>query len=283
MIGNPGREAAESSADTEEVRQVASAFDRVAPSFDGVPGTNPIYAWMHEVNSAALRSTFPSGSCLLDLGCGTGTDAIALAKIGCNVLCLDVSEAMVTRAREKVRSEGLEDRVVVVKARARDLQVALRESPWHSFDGGYANFSLTFEPDLRGVARSLATVLRAGAFFIGTLPNRIVLSEVLLYGSLLRFRDVLWRFEKPLLLNVHGSEMEIEASSPWKVRDAFGPFFRLRELVGLPAFLPPVYLSVHYQRLGAVQAPLKWLDRHLANRYPWNRLGEHTLFKFERR
>ena len=258
------------------------AFDRLALSFDSVLVKNPINAWMHQVNMSALRSTFSPGDCLLELGCGTGTDAIELAKSGCRIFGIDISKGMVAEAHEKVVAEGLEDRVVIVPGRSRDLLQIVLQSPWSSFDGGYANFTLTYEEDLAGIAKGLAEILRPGAFFICTLPNRVVLSEVLVYGLQLRFQDFLWRLAKPLLKDVHGVKLEIRACSPWQVREAFHSYFELRALVGLPTFLPPVYLHPQYRRLGGAQLLLMWLDGHLADRYPWNRLGEHTLFKFER-
>ncbi len=269
-----------SPADLESVR---AAFDRVAPSFDSVLVRNPINAWMHEANLAVLRSAFPPGSRLLELGCGTGTDALDLARRGCKVLAFDISSGMVEAAREKVAREGRTDDVRVLQGRSRDFLAAARASTWYPFDGAYANFTLTYEPDLRAIAAALAGALRPGALFVCTIPNRVVLSELLLYGPVFRFRNVLWRFATPLLKEVHGSTLEIHAYSPWQVREAFRDGFELRSLVGIPTFLPPVYLHPQYRRLGSAQEILRRMDAALARRFPWNRLGEHTLFLFHRR
>ncbi len=265
-----------------EARTIREAFDRVAPSFDTILETNPINAWMHERNLHVLRSTFRAGSRLLEMGCGTGTAAIDLARGGHKVFAFDISEAMVSEARAKVQAAGLQERVVIALGRSRDLLQVTAASPWTTFDGGYANFSLTYEADLPGIARSLAAVLRPGSHFVCTLPNRIVLSELLVYGPQLRFRNVLWRFTQPILKDVHGSKVKTYAFSPAEVREAFAPWFRLRSLVGVPVFLPPPYLHGQYERLGGSGRLLQGLDRRLAARYPWNRCGEHTLFVFER-
>ncbi len=265
------------------VHPISEAFDRVAPIIDSVTARNPINAWMHHSNMNLLRSTFSSGDFLIELGCGTGTDAIELAKHGCRIFGFDISEGMVARAQEKVRAMGLGERVIIVVGRSADLPQVMLRSPWASFDGGFANFSLTYEEDLARIAQALAAVLKPGAFFICTLQNRIVLSEVMIYGSQLRFSDFLWRLSTPLFKDVYGHEVEIHPRSPRQVREAFGQYFRLRSLIGLPTFLPPVYLHSQYARLGAAKRELEWLDSRLAARFPWNRLGEHTLFKFQRR
>ncbi len=265
------------------LERIRAAFDKVAPTFDSVLVRNPINAWMHEVNMNVVHRAFPPGSCLIELGCGSGTDAVDLACRGRKVFALDVSEGMVAQAQAKAALAGVQDRAIFVIGRSADLMDLVRNSRWVPFEGAYANFSLTYEGSLRTIAKALSTVLRPGAVFVCTLPNRIVLSEVLIYGGQLRFRKVLWRFTQPLLKDVHGEMLEIHAYSPWEVRNAFEDQFQLEGMIGLPTFLPPVYLHSQYRRLGKGQRLLQGLDRRLAARFPWNHLGEHTLYKFRRR
>ncbi len=268
--------------ESRELEDVRSAFDQVAPSMDMVVIANPINAWMRQVNSEEIRRTFKYGGCLLELGCGTGEDAVRLAKVGFRIFAVDISDRMIEKAREKAAAEGVQDRVVLARGRIADLQQLLEKSPWKTFDGAYANFSLTYEPSLKPIAEDLHSVLKPGALVICTLPNRIVLSEALLYGLQLRFRRVLRRFEVPMVIEVQDCPLTIHTYSPWQVARAFEGFFELRGLMGIPVFLPPVYLHGMYKRLGGGQALLRHLDAFLGSRYPWNHLGEHTLFKFQR-
>ncbi len=268
-----------SSQDLERVRE---AFDHLALVSDDLAAQNPIGVWTLQVNFANLLTAFSSPSCLLDIGCGTGRDAVELAKLGHRVLAFDVSERMVSKARERVLSQGVQHRVVVTRGRCAELADVLEASPWRVFDGVYANFSLTFEESLRQVAAALHSVTKPGAFLLCTLPNRLVLSEIVLYGLRLRFRGFLWRFEDPLFLDVHGHNLRIRTYSPWQVRKCFEGFFDLRGLVGLPTFLPPVYLHGLYRKLGGGRVLSERLDTLLAGKYPWNRLGDNTLFRFRR-
>ncbi len=263
--------------------QVRRAFDRIAHCMDEVVVRNPINAWMRRVNFAELRATFPPGSRLLELGCGTGEDAVGMAKRGCEVFAVDISPLMVAKAIAKAASAGLADRVVVARGRIADLNDVLQASPWRTFDGAYANFSLTYEAPLRATSEVLYRVLAPGSFFVCTLPNRVVLSEVLIYGPQLRFRNLLWRLQDHPSIDVHGVRLEFRAYSPRQVEDAMRATFELQDLVGIPVFLPPVYLHSAYNRLRPSGRLLNRLDLALARRYPWNRLGEHTLFKFRRR
>ncbi|MFQ5792160.1 MAG: SAM-dependent methyltransferase, partial [Acidobacteriota bacterium] len=48
---------------------------------------------------------------VLDLGCGTGSLALRVARKGATVVGMDVSSAMLEVARRRAREEGLADRV----------------------------------------------------------------------------------------------------------------------------------------------------------------------------
>ncbi len=263
-------------------KDVSEAFDQVAPLRDTMVSQNPIGMWMKEVNSVMLHETFSPGSCLIELGCGPGTDAIGLARRGCKVFGIDISPGMVALARENVAEAAVQDQVVITQGSTSNLLEALQYSPWKIFDGAYANFSLTYEKSLGSLAESLYKVLKPGDSFVCTLPNRVALSEVLIYGLQLKFRKVLWRLQNPLIMDVMGHSLEIHVFSPWQVRDAFAGRFYLRGLIGLPVFLPPSYLHLQYRRLGGGRQLLKWMDTHLAKHYPWNRLGDYIIFKLQR-
>lgn len=262
---------------------VRLAFDRVAGIMDDVLVRNPINAWMRRVNFEWIRRTFPPGFHLVELGCGTGRDALALSAEGRMVFGIDVSPEMVRRAEQKALGSGLEKATKFVCGRNEDLLELLEFSPWKNFDGAYANFALTYEESLEKIASLVSTVLAPRGRFICTLPNRTVLLEFAIYGPLLRFDKALWRFQKPLMKDVHGAKLEIQAYSPAEVRRAFGSWFVLERTAGIPTFVPPVYLHQQYARLGSFRHALERIDSALGPHFPWNRLGEHTLYVFRRR
>lgn len=62
-----------------------------------------------------------AGSRVLDVGCGPGRHALALARRGAEVTGVDISEEFVTLAREAAEAEGLRCRFEVADARAITL------------------------------------------------------------------------------------------------------------------------------------------------------------------
>ena len=75
---------------------LAQAFDAIAPGYDAAygPQANRVMAWMRAENLALLEAIFPVGAHLLEIGCGTGEEAIHLAGHGRTVLATDIARAM---------------------------------------------------------------------------------------------------------------------------------------------------------------------------------------------
>jgi S-adenosylmethionine-diacylgycerolhomoserine-N-methlytransferase len=65
----------------------------------------------------------PAGGSILEIGCGTGRNLIAIARRypGCECYGLDVSEAMLETARASVARAGLEGRIRLAQADATDF------------------------------------------------------------------------------------------------------------------------------------------------------------------
>jgi len=80
---------------------------------------------------AEIASRLGAGDRVLDLGCGTGALAARLARDGAQVTGIDSSPAMLAQARQRIRSEGLEDRVALLELGAVDLDTRF---PDGSFD-----------------------------------------------------------------------------------------------------------------------------------------------------
>jgi len=265
-----------------ELSAARDAFDRIAPEFDRVVGRNPINYWMREASRTWIRSVFPRGSRLLDLGCGSGADAAAFADEGYQILAVDLAPEMVAATQAKALALGRTDRLVALCGRLGEIDRLVSASPWNRFDGAYANFSLAYEPSLRSVLQAVHRVLEAGRTFLCTLPSRLVLTELVLYGPQLRFGHLFRRFRERNWMDVHGIRVPFRAYSSGEVKLESAGLFRVVHRVGVPVFVPPPYLSPWWNRLGEARQALTELDRRWAGRFPWNRFGDHTLYELKR-
>src|SRR5450755_2838559 len=65
-----------------QLRDTQDAFDSVAADYDGPRGNNDLIQEMRREMWRWLDATFSPGSRLVDLGCGTGLDAVRMAQLG---------------------------------------------------------------------------------------------------------------------------------------------------------------------------------------------------------
>jgi SAM-dependent methyltransferase len=77
------------------------AFDTLAPTYDADFTASPIARYLRGLVHGRLLHYFHAGDHVLELGCGTGEDALFLAQRGIRVTATDSSDAMLHAARAK--------------------------------------------------------------------------------------------------------------------------------------------------------------------------------------
>jgi len=113
---------------------------------------------MRESGSALVAQLgITRGLKVLDLGCGDGTTAIPEARLGADVLGVDIAGNLVEAAKKRAKSEGLPN-ITFREGDATDLQ----ELDDHSFDLVVSIFGAMFAPKPLDVAREMVRVTRPG-------------------------------------------------------------------------------------------------------------------------
>lgn len=254
------------------------AFDAVAQDFDRrYSQWASVQAQRRAVRRELLRA-FPAGSALLELGGGTGDDALFLAARGRRVLLTDASPSMVDCARRKVRAAGADGRVTLEQADLEHLPL-LSSAP---FDGAYSNFAaLNCVQSLPDVGRGLAPLLRPGAPALFVVFGPLAIGEILLH--LLRGdpRTAFRRFargEVPARLG--GRAFTVRYPGPRAIAAQFAPYFRLVRTRGIGIFVPPSAAEPAASGWPRLMRLLEWLDQ--AATLPLALLGDHVLLQFER-
>jgi len=115
----------------------AHAFDDLAPDYDASFTSTPLGSVLRTLVWSRLDRALAGARYVLEIGCGTGEDAIRLAGRGVRVLAIDASPAMVRIATEKARSQGCSDRIEFRCLPMEDLD-SLRAA--ERFDGTLSNF-----------------------------------------------------------------------------------------------------------------------------------------------
>ena len=82
------------------------AFDELASTYDETFTDTVVGRTLRRMVWARMARAFRAGQRVLELGCGTGEDAIRLAEAGVRVVATDPSSHMLQLAREKAASRS---------------------------------------------------------------------------------------------------------------------------------------------------------------------------------
>jgi SAM-dependent methyltransferase len=88
-----------------------SPFDAAAPTYDTTFTGTRLGRWLRGLVRERLGELFAAGDHVLELGCGTGEDAVWLARRGVLVTATDASPGMLAVARAKAEAAGVAERI----------------------------------------------------------------------------------------------------------------------------------------------------------------------------
>lgn len=268
--------------DTPKLRATQDAFDSVAADYDGPRGNNELIQDMRREMWRWLDSTFAPASRLIDIGCGTGLDAIRMARMGHRVTATDWSPRMMQRTGERAASERLTERVQALPIGAHELQ---RLPGAGTYDGAYSNLGpLNCVPDLGDVARECARLLKPNGALVFTVIGRICPWELAHFLRRRQWTRAKVRFGRaPMAVGMNKHTVWTRYYGPREFYRAFAQQFELAHYRGLCLFAPPPYLTTIRER------HLRWyerfwtMDRHVAGWPVLRELGDHFLMVLKKR
>jgi SAM-dependent methyltransferase len=262
------------------------AFDRIAEQYDALWSESAVGRQQRRAVWQRIDPLFSRGSRVLDLGCGSGVDAVHLMQRGVDVTGIDASAGMVRVARAR----GVNVRLLAIEALEEIEGV---------FDGALSNFgALNCVPDLAPVAHSLGRLIRPGGYVALCVLGRCCAWEV---AHFLR-RSVRHSAAGPLPTVASRNEappgnaakafrryrrggceaslgIRVHYHSAAQIRGAFAARFQLVDWRGIGVCVPPSYIDTFSER---VVSRMGAVDRKLAHLPLLRALGDHRLFVFRR-
>jgi 2-polyprenyl-3-methyl-5-hydroxy-6-metoxy-1,4-benzoquinol methylase len=265
-----------------QLRDTQDAFDSVAADYDGPRGNNALIQEMRAEMWRWLDRTFAPGARLIDIGCGTGLDAIRMARQGHQVAAIDWSVRMVQRTGERAAREQLTSRVQALPLGAHELERLAGDGV---YDGAYSNLGpLNCVPDLASVSRQCARLLKPDGALVFTVIGRVCPWEIAHYLRKGQWSRVKVRYARglvPVGMNKH--TVWTRYYGPGEFYRAFRADFRLTHFRGLCVFAPPPYLTALRDRHPRWHERLWQFDRMAAGWPLIRRLGDHFLIVMHKR
>jgi 2-polyprenyl-3-methyl-5-hydroxy-6-metoxy-1,4-benzoquinol methylase len=114
---------------TREQNVVNDHFAKAAPYWRDIYGQQDVYSRIHQQRNALVLALveqlrLPAGSRILDVGCGSGLTAVALAQRGYRLDAVDTVSAMLELTRQKAQQAEVSERVSAGLGDAHQLPYA---------------------------------------------------------------------------------------------------------------------------------------------------------------
>jgi ubiquinone/menaquinone biosynthesis C-methylase UbiE len=263
----------------------ADAFDSLATEYDSIWTRGVVGIQQREQVWQGILPLFHAGQRVLEIGCGTGVDAVCLARNGIYVHATDVSPRMLAMARDRIGREGLENRITIERRSIEELSGL--EEPG-GFDGAFSDFgAFNCVRDHRSAALSLAGLIRPGGKLALCLMNRFCLWETLWClahcqpSKAFRRLSAGERGVEASLNSYHRFPVFYPAAG--RLIAGFRQNFDPVSSSGIGVLVPPSCMEAWALKRKRMFDKLALLDRYLRHRPVLRGMGDHRLFIFTRR
>lgn len=258
----------------------AAPFDALGADYDRNFSDRLPARWLRRTIRARVSPYLERGSKVIELGCGTGEDAIWFARQGCRVWAVDNSAVMLAHARAKITKAGTGDRIELQQL---DVSMLTRRSLPDDFaaDLVFSNFGvLNCIEDLAPVFDTAAQSLRDGGYLAATVMGKFCLTETVYFGLRGQFAKATRRWRNGARYRAAGKYYDLWYHSPGQLyRQA--PHFDRCGLFGIGGLLPTSEGYAMCERSPRFFGALAELDRKIGRvLYP---ISDHYLILLRKR
>ena len=236
-------------------------FDRAAQHYKSDFDENPLALHQRTLMYSRLRKVVTKGVRVLELGCGTGVDALWMASQGAKVLATDASPEMIAVLKKKAQTS--------VQVQAIETRILKMPEPFPlpdaSVDLVFSNFGALNCLSAEGLQKVLAECKRVlvpqGTVMFALMP-RFCFWECVYFMIRLKPRSAFRRFGQGVkYVEYHGAQIETYFHDPAQLRRIMSPSFLHISFRPMGLVSPFPGLMKLWNRVGGLMGWLLPLDR----------------------
>ncbi len=199
---------------------------------------------------------------ILEINCGTGTDALFMASLGHQVVATDASSAMIREAQTRMSRAGLSVQAEFIVSRFQDIAQLAPKGPFDLVFSDFGGLNCAGPAELSRLAEDLSGLLRerGQAFFVimGTDARWEQFYGLMKGQAGKAFR----RKGKAAVTAVfEGNPMQVFYYSPSDIKALFGACFSVEGKGPVGLFIPPSGVGGDGARFPDAMRLLWWLER----------------------
>lgn len=257
-----------------------SSFNKAAAFYDvdfsftkiGHAQRNLVYAELQKIVS-------PGNLNILEINCGTGIDALFMAKFGNRVLATDIAEEMISTAQKNALNENLEFKVLDIT----QIKNTKFNQPFDFIFSNFGGLNCLNPNELTDFLAEIKSLLKPNGQFMAVVMPTFCLFESLYFLAKLSPKKAFRRLSKiPSLANVSGTVVKTWYYNPSFFVKKMASNFVAAKLKPIGFFIPPSYLEPLAQKFPKSFDFLSKMEQKIASIQSLSYLSDHFLISFRK-
>ncbi|MDP5001610.1 MAG: class I SAM-dependent methyltransferase [Flavobacterium sp.] len=252
-------------------------FDPAAKNYDTHFTHSEIGKLQRKMVYGNLQNKLKKVKKLLEINCGTGEDAIWLAKQGIEVTATDISEEMIAIAQSK--SSGKNPNFNVL-----DINKISKKS--EKFDMIFSNFgglNCLTKSELELFFNSAKGVLSDNGKMCLVIMSKNTLCETLYFLLKLDFKNAFRRKREVVFANVEGEKVATYYYNPKDIVHLCQSNFEIVETKPIGFFIPPSYLEPFFKNKKSLLYGLDTLENKIRNWSFLSKFADHYIITLQKK
>ena len=213
---------------------------------------------------APLLQSYPRPLNILEINCGTGEDALQLAKSGHNVIATDASAQMIKQAKQKSSdAEPFANKPDFITCSFRHLTDLHFKEPFDLVISNFGGLNCIDAKEVITLSKDLSRIVTGKGQLLLVVLSKFCLWEIVYFSLKGKFDIAFRRLKRSIPFNVDKHTMEIFYYSPRKIIKLFKPAFSLLRLSPVGLVIPPSYLESVFLKRPRLLQSLNCLEKKL--------------------
>lgn len=253
-------------------------FSTIANDYDSDYFSNEVFQWMRRRVWRVADCYLGHENNVLELGCGTGIDAIHFVSKGLNWWATDSSSKMLEFTDRKRKAITNKDKIHIDFLDINDPFKSEVINQNNSFHGIFANFGvLNCVHDMSKFCEFSSRLLLKDGILFATIMSKICLWEILYYLLQGSPQKAFRRLKSNKQVPIGDQYIKTYYFSPRKFISSFKNQFKMEAIYGLGVVVPPPYLYKGMESHQNILAVLKWFEEKISSPPILRGWGDHFI------
>jgi 2-polyprenyl-3-methyl-5-hydroxy-6-metoxy-1,4-benzoquinol methylase len=256
-------------------------FDNAATNYDSTFTNSAIGKAQREVVYSHLSKFLKNNisKTILEINCGTGEDAIWLAKQNFQIVATDISEKMILIAKNKEKLPNL----TFERLNINEIGKPFGDEKFDLIFSNFGGLNCLSKEELNLFFENVSNLVSEKGHLVLVIMPKNTLWESFYFLAKAKFSLAFRRKKESVIANVDGEKVNTFYYNPKDIVNLSGNDFEIISIKPIGFFIPPSYLETFFKNKLKLLSILKNLDTAIKNCSFLSKYADHYLIVFQKK